>query len=745
MQSPISSTSRIRFRQIWTVSAVLIALLVPALFLPACEGGDALLPPDAPQTSPGVAAPEATPVTFSGTPVAAAANRETGAGTIDVVTSTVVLADIVRNVAGDRAVVHNLVSSGADVHTHQPTPGDSAAVAGADLIVSNGAGLLPAIDELIANSASADVIHVVASAGLESSSMTKLPFPAHAAEPEIHGRLLIGDGETGSLSIIHLGDGQVQESAFDVRARIGRIWTTASGRYAGVVPTDASDTHFFEVGIYRETQSDRVHLVRTDPRPVTIEEILDGGTGDARRSCTSSPFNGRAICEGFTFSHFGQRALAFPWGGAPPVDAGGYPDLPDRPSNREVFDRDLRDEEGNLLRRVEGCLSAQSAVGDGSYTVTPCVGGADVLRQIPGDEGGAFIPAPEGSPHDFRLISIQGFVDFDHFFGLSSDYGIYVVNPVSGTMEALIPGGQEPRPVQAVIDYDGVFLLVIMSDGEIRAYNAHTTDIFSAARDIFNGEINPDDWTRPHLATAPGRIYITDPSAGEVLELDVHDLEVLRRWGVAGKPTKIAFAGPLFTGVNKSDRPNDQVGGDHDDDHSNDDDDHDHESGDPHFWQDPHFAVHYVSQVANGLVAVDPDNAQAYLDNAAQYISRLEELDAYITEKVATIPHERRVIVTFHDAFGYFVTRYDFEVMAFVTNHGGDVSPDDIVAVLELVRDRHLPAVFAEPQFPDDALNQVARDAGIRVGRLRSLPDEQYPTYFDMMRANVDTLADLLR
>ena len=155
--------------------------------------------------------------------------------------------------------------------------------------------------------------------------------------------------------------------------------------------------------------------------------------------------------------------------------------------------------------------------------------------------------------------------------------------------------------------------------------------------------------------------------------------------------------------------------------------------------------VHYVNQIADGLIAADPQHTSEYLDNAASYFHQLEQLDDYITERVETIPAERRVLVTFHDAYGFFGARYGFEVLAFIGSHGGDVSPDDIVSVLELVQSRGLPAIFAEPQFSDDAVDQVARDGNIQVGAVRSLPDAEYPSYIDMMRANADSLADLLQ
>ena len=219
--------------------------------------------------------------------------------------------------------------------------------------------------------------------------------------------------------------------------------------------------------------------------------------------------------------------------------------------------------------------------------------------------------------------------------------------------------------------------------------------------------------------------------------LDAHDLEEVGHWEISGTPTKIAFVGILGEGDHHEEGHDDHAGHDH---HG-----HDHGAGDPHFWQDPRLVVHYVNRITDGLVQADPDNAATYLDNAAAYIEELEALDAYIADTLASIPDDLRVMVTFHDAFGYFGARYDMEVQAFVGGHGGDVSPDDIANVLELVEHNGLPAVFAETQFSDDALQQVAQDAGIQVGIIRSLPDDEFPDYIGMMRSNADQLALFLR
>ena len=156
----------------------------------------------------------------------------------------------------------------------------------------------------------------------------------------------------------------------------------------------------------------------------------------------------------------------------------------------------------------------------------------------------------------------------------------------------------------------------------------------------------PASGRRPHIATAPGHIFITNSGAGEVIALDVHDLEEVNHWEVSGTPTKIAFVGILGEGDHHEEGQDDHG---HDGDHG-----HDHGAGDPHFWQNPRFVVHYVEQITNGLVRADPDNAATYLDNSAAYIAELEALDSYIADTVATIPEERRVMVTFHDALRIF-------------------------------------------------------------------------------------------
>ena len=765
--------------------ALLIALAAIALLLTACGGEEPDLPPAGNSSAAGSAPPAAAaPADPTAAPAAPAAPAATAASStpasstspaapaadsepsepLKVVTGNALLADLVRQVGGDLVQVDALVAAGSDVHTWQSAPSDSVRIAEANLLVSNGANLAAHVEDLLDNASSADAIRVIASEGLEPQELVELPFPegdhhddhGHGEHEEIElaGRLLIGDGETGDLSVIDLETGHVHQNEFDLGSRAGRIYPTKSGRFAVAVSSDANAVNIVDGGVYLEEHGDHFDMVERDvstlnldlsgDRPVHLyvggewATVYYDGSGDI------ALINEHELEEeGDAYQPVVLNAGPH-HGAAVPLEDDlfavtiQHPDFAQSPSDyRLPIGAEIWDLDGHSLHRAEGCPDLHGDAGNGHMAVFGCTGGVLMVEAHDGEYEDAFIPAPPGSPDDFRLTSVFGYYGLDHFFALGSAVGLYVVEPEEGSMEQLIPATDDLRPIQVALSHDGELLLVVMSDGEVRMYEAHDLDLLASTSDALTGEIDPGFWARPHIATAPGHIFITNSGEGEVIALDAHDLEEVSHWEVSGTPTKIAFVGILGEGDHHEEGHDDHAGHDH---HG-----HDHGAGDPHFWQDPRLVVHYVNQITNGLVQADPDNAATYMDNSAAYIAELEALDAYIAETLASIPADLRVMVTFHDAFGYFGARYDMEVQAFVGGHGGDVSPDDIANVLELVEHNGLPAVFAETQFSDNALKQVARDAGIQVGIIRSLPDDEFPEYIEMMRSNADQLAQYLR
>ena len=762
--------------------ALLIALAVFALLLTACGGEEPDLPPSGDSSAAGSAATApaapAQPTTAAAAPAAQSApasptspaSPPTGSAQgepIKVVAGNVVLADLVRQVGKDLVEVDTLVGAGADAHTWQSTPRDSVRIAEADLVVSNGVGLSTQVEDLIENALGSDTVRVVASEGLEPQELVELPFPEgdhhdamehgdeHAAE--LAGRLLVGDGETGDLSVIDLETGHVHQNEFDLGSRAGRIYPTKSGRFAVAVSSDANAVNILDGGIYLQEHGDHFDLIERDTSLLGIDLMGDrpvhmyvGGEWATVYYDGSGDFvliNEHELEEeGDAYVPIRMNAGA-QHGAVIPLEDDlfavslQHPDYAQDPQEyRLPIGAEIWDLDGNVLHSAQGCPDLHGDAGNGHLAVFGCTGGVLMVEAHDGHYHDAFIAAPDGSPDDFRLTSVWGYHGLDHFFALGSAVGLYVVEPEEGEMDQLIPATEDLRPIQVALSHDGELLLVVMSDGELRMYEAHDLDLLASTSDALTGEIDPGFWARPHIATAPGHIFVTNSGQGEVIALDAHDLEEVGHWEVSGAPTKIAFVGILGEGHHEEEGHDDHGHDDHGHGHG-----HDHGAGDPHFWQNPRMVVHYVNQITNGLVEADPDNAATYLDNSAAYIAELEALDTYIADTLASIPDDLRVMVTFHDAFGYFGERYDVEVQAFVSSHGGDVSPDDIANVLELVEHKGLPAVFAEPQFSDDALAQVARDAGIQVGIIRSLPDDEFPDYIGMMRANADQLAQLLR
>jgi len=98
-------------------------------------------------------------------------------GALDVVASTTLLADIAQNVAGDRLQVQPLIPVGTDPHAFEPTPSDLEKVAGADLVIINGAGLEGTLLSTVQNAVGGDTTIVDASAGLP----TRTPRPGEPA------------------------------------------------------------------------------------------------------------------------------------------------------------------------------------------------------------------------------------------------------------------------------------------------------------------------------------------------------------------------------------------------------------------------------------------------------------------------------------------------------------------------------------------------------------------------------------
>ena len=173
-------------------------------------------------------------------------------------------------------------------------------------------------------------------------------------------------------------------------------------------------------------------------------------------------------------------------------------------------------------------------------------------------------------------------------------------------------------------------------------------------------------------------------------------------------------------------------------------------AADPHAWQSVANAKTYVANIRDALIAADPADKSTFEANAAAYLRRLDALDAEVKAAIATIPPERRKLVTAHDAFGYFGSAYGVETIA---PHGvsteAEASARDVARIIAQVRAEKIPAVFPENLADPRLLQRIAHESGARIGGTLysdALTDANgpAPTYIEMMRHNVKELVAAL-
>ncbi len=141
---------------------------------------------------------------------------------------------------------------------------------------------------------------------------------------------------------------------------------------------------------------------------------------------------------------------------------------------------------------------------------------------------------------------------------------------------------------------------------------------------------------------------------------------------------------------------------------------------DPHLWMDVSLWMKAVEVVTAALSELDPAGADEYRNNADGYLAELEALDSYVREIMATIPRERRILITAHDAFGYFGEAYDIEVIGVQgMSTESEAGLEEINSLVDYIVDREITAVFAETTVPDRALMAVIEGAGARGQRVQ--------------------------
>ncbi|MDZ5473172.1 zinc ABC transporter substrate-binding protein [Bacillus sp. 31A1R] len=177
---------------------------------------------------------------------------------------------------------------------------------------------------------------------------------------------------------------------------------------------------------------------------------------------------------------------------------------------------------------------------------------------------------------------------------------------------------------------------------------------------------------------------------------------------------------------------------------------------DPHIWFDIDLFKQALEKVKEGLIEVDPDNQSYYEENARQYFAKLDELKAFAEEEMGKIPAEQKVLITAHDAFGYFGAAYGLEVMGLQgLSTDSEYGLGDVQSLVDTLVQRNIKAVFVESSISERSINAVIEGAKKRNHEVK-IGGELYSdamgedgteegTYIGMYKHNVKTIVEALK
>jgi zinc/manganese transport system substrate-binding protein len=172
---------------------------------------------------------------------------------------------------------------------------------------------------------------------------------------------------------------------------------------------------------------------------------------------------------------------------------------------------------------------------------------------------------------------------------------------------------------------------------------------------------------------------------------------------------------------------------------------------DPHAWQSLVNGRLYAQNIIAGLASADPAHADAYRQRGGDYLAKIDALQAVAEKTFAAIPAARRQVVTSHDAFGYFGDAYHvkFIPVAGVSTEA-EPSAADMARIIEQVKREQVPAVFVENITNPRLAQQIAREAGAKVGGslysdALSKPGEPGATYLGMFEWNIRKISEALQ
>jgi ABC-type Zn uptake system ZnuABC Zn-binding protein ZnuA len=655
---------------------------------------------------------------------------------LKIVATTSVVADLVKNVVGENAEIVTLVPADSDAHTFEPSPADSAALADADVIFEIGLGFEFWLDRLYESSGSKARRIRLANSVQPLASNTML-------------RLLVSDFETVPSKLIDVDSGKII-ARYEVNAPT-YPYTSPTGRFGVKIQTNANVITAVDSGILLEDHGDHLHPYKRDARLTDFRAegrtpihyvahagqiaIFNDGSGEVML-LTERNFE-LAETEMLTFKtarpHHG---VAVPLGdhivlSVPDVQNMDYA----LPLGIEV--RDMRD---NVVASfADQCPGLHGEASSGAFTAFGCTDRVLILERNGDDFSVKSLRYAPETPSGTRVGTVIGHEKQNFFIGNFGQTGLVRIDPMAGTLTPItLPMRYSAFRLDAET---GEKIIVVTTDGSVHRIDAMSGRI-EASVEAVTPFVFRTRVPRPGLATVRNLAYVTDPAAGEVVEIDLEAMNITRRFVVEGKPVRLAVLGVLEM----------EHDHDHDHDHAHGHDrDHDHGMFDPHIWTDVVNAQAMVRAIRDALIELDSANASAYRSNANAYLAELAALDRFVREQVAQIPEANRILVTPHDSFAYFAERYGFKTLSSlgVTTAESDPAAGALAELIEEIKALGVKAVFPDNTSSPRLMELIAREAGVTLGRTL-IADSlsatgETATYIGKVRHNISAMVEALK
>lgn len=161
--------------------------------------------------------------------------------------------------------------------------------------------------------------------------------------------------------------------------------------------------------------------------------------------------------------------------------------------------------------------------------------------------------------------------------------------------------------------------------------------------------------------------------------------------------------------------------------------------GDPHIWLHPQRALEMAKAMRDTLVERYPEDGAVIEANFLSLEEKFLDLIAYGEDAKKNLHSSG--LVTFHDGFSYFAEFMGVEILASMEEeHGSEVAAKDLIAMIDLVKEKQLPAIFTEVNGATGAAESVQKETGVRIYALDMAMGES--DYFTAMRHNIDTVKE---